>query len=136
MLQAMNTGHDGSLTTIHANSPRDALTRVETLVSMSTANLAAKPLRTQIASALDVVVQVQRQEDGRRRLVSIAEINGMEGEIITMSEIFTFRRQGLDEKNMVVGEFRATGVVPKFHEQLHARGIPLDIRIFNPDWGR
>src|SRR5690348_6387288 len=123
MLQAMNTGHDGSLTTVHANTPRDALSRIETMVSMTGLQLPMKALRSQIASAINVVVQVERSEDGKRRLVSVQEINGMEGDIITMSEIFAFRRTGLDEKGNVQGSLQPTGVVPGFHKRLTLRGI-------------
>ena len=132
MLQAMNTGHDGSLTTIHANTPRDSLTRVENMVSMTGINFPSKVLREQIASAIDVVIQLSRHEDGRRRLVSMAEINGMEGEIITMSELFRFERQGLDEDGMIIGGLQATGIVPGFHKTLSSRGIDLPIEVFHP----
>ena len=132
MLQAMNTGHDGSLTTIHANAPRDALTRIESMVAMSGVNLPSRPLRAQIASALDLVIQLERHEDGRRRVVSIQEINGVEGEIITMSEIFRFEREGIDRDRKVVGQFTATGLVPKFYEQIRKRGLDLDIGVFQP----
>jgi pilus assembly protein CpaF len=130
MLQAMNTGHDGSLTTVHANSPRDALGRIETMVSMTGINFPPKALRTQIASAVNVVIQVERQEDGRRRLVSISEINGMEGDVITMSELFSFQREGIDEEGNVLGEMRATGIVPGFHKALKRRGIDLPVEVF------
>lgn len=130
MLQAMNTGHDGSLTTIHANTPRDAIGRVENMVSMTGINFPIKALRTQIASAINVVVQVARLEDGKRRVVSIQEINGMEGEIITMSELFRFEREGMDEENNVLGSLRATGIVPGFYKELRSKGIELDIEIF------
>lgn len=133
MLQAMNTGHDGSLTTIHANTPRDGLTRIESMVAMSGVNLPLKPLRSQIASAINVVLQVERQEDGTRRLVSIQEINGIEGEIITMSEIFRFEREGIDEDGKVLGQFRATGIVPCFRERLIQRGIELALELFEPN---
>ncbi len=132
MLQAMNTGHDGSITTIHANSPRDGLTRIESMVAMSGVNLPQKPLRAQVASAIDVILQLERMEDGKRRVVSIQEIQGMEGEVITLSEIFQFRRRGLDEEGNVRGEFAATGVVPKFQEHLKQRGIELPISIYQP----
>ena len=132
MLQAMNTGHDGSLGTIHANSPRDGLTRIESMVAMSGVNLTTRALRPQIASALDLVVQLERHEDGKRRLVSIQEIEGMEGEIITMSEIFRFERQGIDRDGNVLGRFRATGIVPKFYEKMRLRGLPLAIDVFDP----
>jgi pilus assembly protein CpaF len=114
MLQAMNTGHDGSLTTIHANTPRDALSRVENLVAMTGISFPIKALREQIASAIDLVVQIERHEDGKRRVVNLSEINGMEGEIITMSEIFTFKREGLDENRNVLGSLQPTGIVPAF----------------------
>jgi pilus assembly protein CpaF len=133
MLQAMNTGHDGSLTTIHANTPRDSLTRVENMVSMTGINFPSKVLREQIASAIDVVIQLSRHEDGRRRLVSMAEINGMEGEVITMSELFRFERQGLDEDGMIIGGLKATGIVPGFHKTLSSRGIDLPIEVFHPE---
>ena len=131
MLQAMNTGHDGSLTTIHANSARDALGRVENMVSMSGITLPVKALRAQIASAIDVVIQVERHEDGRRRVVSLQETNGMEGDIITMSEIFTFERRGLDRDGNVQGELLATGIVPAFEKRLQERGIQLPVELFH-----
>jgi pilus assembly protein CpaF len=133
MLQAMNTGHDGSLTTIHANTPRDALTRVENMVSMAGVEIPPKALRAQIASAIDVVLQVERQEDGRRRLASIQELVGMEGDIITMSELFRFDREGLDEDGKVIGELRPTGIVPSFQRDLKRRGIDLPIELFGLD---
>ncbi len=135
MLQAMNTGHDGSLTTIHANTPRDALSRVESMVAMSGFNLPAHQVRAQIASAIDVVLQVERQEDGRRRLTSVQEINGLEGEIITMSEIFSFQREGLDEDGNVRGQFAATGIVPRFYDHLKRRGMDPGIDVFQPGGG-
>lgn len=131
MLQAMNTGHDGSLATIHANSPRDALARLENMVAMTGMDLPSKMVHAQIASAVNAVVQVARLEDGRRRLLSLAEIQGMEGDIITMSEIFTFARQGLDEDGRVVGQLTATGVVPNFYEVLKRRGIAPSPAIFS-----
>ncbi|MEZ8105057.1 CpaF family protein [Vibrio clamense] len=131
MLAAMNTGHDGSLATIHANTPRDALSRVENMFSMAGWNISAKNLRSQIASAIHLVVQMERQEDGKRRMVSIQEINGMEGEIITMSEIFKFHRQGVDEDGNIIGYYTATGVVPSCHEQLTKRGLELPFELFN-----
>ncbi|MBL4827466.1 MAG: CpaF family protein, partial [Spongiibacteraceae bacterium] len=132
MLQAMNTGHDGSLTTVHANTPRDALSRVENMVMMSGVDLPVKTVRQQIASAVNVVLQIQRFEDGRRRLVSIQEINGMEGEVVTMSELLNFQRKGVDEHGGVIGSFRATGIVPGFHEHMTQRGIELPMTLFNP----
>ena len=134
MLQAMNTGHDGSLTTIHANTPRDALGRIENMVSMTGIAFPMKSLRSQIAAAIHVVIQVERLEDGRRRLVSVQEINGMEGDVITMSEIFTFERRGLDEDGMVIGELKATGIVPHFHRQLAQKGTDIPIELFEPSF--
>src|SRR5690606_9764597 len=134
MLTAMNTGHDGSLTTIHANTPRDALGRIENMVSMTGATFPMKALRQQIASAIDVVVQLERQEDGKRRLVSVQEINGMEGEVVTMTEIFAFERRGMGEHGEVLGEYRPTGMVPAFREALAKRGIELPLSLFRPDW--
>ena len=130
MLQAMNTGHDGSLTTVHANTPRDALSRIESMVSMTGISFPTKVMREQIASAVDVVVQVARHEDGRRRMISVAEINGMEGEIITMSEIFKFEREGVSPEGIVKGDLKATGIVPSFHRTLTAKGVELPIELF------
>jgi pilus assembly protein CpaF len=132
MLQAMNTGHDGSLTTVHANSPRDAFGRIETMISMAGLPFPIKAMRAQMASAINIVVQVQRSEDGRRRVVSLQEVNGMEGEIITMSEIFRFQRTGLDEQGNVLGSLQPTGVVPSFHQRLATRGIQLPVSIYRP----
>ncbi len=134
MLQAMNTGHDGSLATLHANSPRDALTRLETMVMMAGLSLPINAMRSQIASAINVVVQIERMEDGKRRLVSMQEIQGMEGDIITMMELFKFERHGLDADGNVVGELIATGLVPKFQEHLSKRGINLDFSLFDPNF--
>ena len=130
MLQAMNTGHDGSLTTVHANSPRDAIGRIETMVSMTGISFPIRALRAQNASAVNIVIQVQRGDDGRRRLVSIQEISGMEGDIISMSEIFTFRRTGVDAEGNVQGRLEATGVVPAFHKRAAVRGIDLPVSVF------
>jgi len=132
MLQAMNTGHDGSLTTVHANSCRDALTRIETLVSMAGFNLAAKAMRHYISSALDVIIQIARLSDGTRKLISIQEIAGMEGDLITLQELFTFQQTGLDENRKVKGRFKATGVRPKFAERLTAKGVLLPMELFDP----
>jgi pilus assembly protein CpaF len=132
MLQAMNTGHDGSLTTIHANTPRDALGRVENMVSMTGIAFPTKTLREQIASAIDLVIQIERHEDGKRRVVSLAEINGMEGEIITMSELFKFERRGRDEDGNVLGALQPTGIIPGFHRDLAAKGIRIPIEVFEP----
>jgi pilus assembly protein CpaF len=135
MLQAMNTGHDGSLTTVHANTPRDSLSRIENMVSMTGISFPTKALRAQIASAIDIVMQVSRLEDGSRRLTSLQEVNGMEGDIITMSDLFTFERQGMGENGKVLGRLKATGVVPAFYKSLAPRGLMLPIETFEPDWG-
>jgi len=129
MLQAMNTGHDGSLTTIHANSPRDALYRLDTMVAMANLNLPERAIRQQVASAVDVVVQIARLADGTRRITSITEITGMEGDVITMQDIFLFERTGVGENGKVRGRFRATGIRPKVSEKLAAAGIrfPMDM---------
>lgn len=131
MLQAMNTGHDGSLTTIHANTPRDATSRIENMVAMSGLNLPALVVRKQIASAIQVVIQVERLEDGSRRVTSIQEIDGMEGDVLTMSEIFKFQRQGYDDEGNLLGEHTATGLVPGFFDRFAQRGIKLDRSIFD-----
>jgi pilus assembly protein CpaF len=132
MLQAMNTGHDGSLTTIHANTARDAMTRVESMVAMSGVDLPTTQLRGQIASALDIIIQLERQEDGVRRVTSIQEVQGLEGDVITLSEIFHFQRQGMDKDGAVLGEFVATGIVPKFQDRLRQRGIDLSLEVYEP----
>jgi len=133
MLQAMNTGHDGSLTTIHANSSRDALSRVETMVAMTGITFPISVLRNQIASAIDVIIHMERQEDGCRRIISVQEINGMEADTIDMSEIFKFSRSGVDEKGNVIGKFSATGIVPEFYDRIRKRGIELLISEFSKD---
>ena len=132
MLQAMNTGHDGSLTTVHANSPRDALTRIETLVSMAGLNLATKAMRHYVSSALDVIIQIARLSDGTRKLISLQEVVGMEGDLITLQELFVFQQTGLDENRKVKGRFKATGVRPKFTERLTAKGVALPTDLFDP----
>ncbi len=131
MLQAMNTGHDGSLTTLHANSPRDALARLETMVSMANLALPEKAMRQQIASAIDLVIQIARLADGSRRIVSISEIVGMEGDMITMQEIFVFERQGVTKDGRVLGRFRSTGIRPRFAERLKVSGVELPIGLFS-----
>jgi pilus assembly protein CpaF len=131
MLQAMNTGHDGSLTTVHANTPRDALSRIETMVAMAGLDMPQRSVRSQIASAIDVVIQLSRLSDGRRKLVSLQEITGMEGEIVTMQEIFTFERRGIDSDKNVIGEIVPTGVRPKFAEKLKLAGYPLASNLFD-----
>jgi len=125
MLQAMNTGHDGSLTTIHANSPRDALLRLETLVAMSGLNIPNDAVRRYVASAIDVIVHLQRLMDGTRKIVSLQEIVGMEGNVITMQEIFFFEQTGIDKEGKVKGRFRITGIMPKFAERFRAKGIAI-----------
>ncbi|MGA8144040.1 MAG: CpaF family protein [Candidatus Acidiferrales bacterium] len=130
MLQAMNTGHDGSLATIHANSPRDALSRLETMVAMASLNIPDNAIRRQIASAVDVVVQVSRLSDGTRKVVSLAEITGMEGEVVTMQDIFVYRKRGIRDSGEVLGEFIPTGIRPKFAERLAVTGIQLPATMF------
>ncbi|MCW6528732.1 CpaF family protein [Sphingomonas sp. MMSM20] len=132
MLQAMNTGHEGSMTTVHANTPRDALSRIEQMIGMSGIDMPVSSARAQIASAINVVVQVARLSDGKRKIVSLSELTGMEGEVITMQEIFRFRSTGRDEQGNVLGYFEATGIRPKFMAELEARGIRLDAEIFRP----
>jgi pilus assembly protein CpaF len=130
MLQAMNTGHDGSLTTLHANTPRDALARIETMALMSGMELPARAIREQIASAVDVIVQQARFPDGSRRITSIAELTGMEGETLSLAELFAFREEGLDAGGRIAGRFLATGTVPRFFEELRRRGQPVDLSPF------
>jgi pilus assembly protein CpaF len=130
MLQAMNTGHDGSLTTIHANTPRDALSRLETMVAMGSLNIPENALRRQIASAIDVVVQVTRLSDGTRKVVSLAEITGMEGDVVSMQDIFVYRKRGIRDNGEVLGEFIPTGIRPKFAEKLLVSGIQLPMSMF------
>ncbi|MBN3854992.1 CpaF family protein [Paraburkholderia sp. Ac-20340] len=132
MLNAMNTGHEGSLATIHANTPRDALTRLENMIGMGGMALPPKTMRQQISSAITVVVQVARLTDGRRKIISLSELTGMEGDIINMQEIFTFRRNGVDAQGNVRGAFSATGVRPKFSERLEAFGIHLADATYDP----
>jgi pilus assembly protein CpaF len=130
MLQAMNTGHDGSISTIHANSPRDALARLETMVLMAGYDLPARAIREQMSSALDVIIQVARLSDGSRRIVKCTEVTGMEGDVVVMQDIFSFEKQGIDGEGKVVGEFRPTGVRPKFLDTIHTAGIHLGSEIF------
>ncbi|MBI3329328.1 MAG: CpaF family protein [Nitrospinae bacterium] len=135
MLQAMNTGHDGSLTTIHANSPRDALVRVETMVSMAGVNIPTRFLRHYISSALDIIIQVARLTDGSRKLTSLQEATGMEGDIINLQEIFAFEQTGIDANGSVKGRFKATGIRPRFVEKFKARGILIPHDLFDPRKG-
>ena len=130
MLQAMNTGHDGSLTTIHANNPRDAIGRLEVMVGMANANMGLRSMRQQISSAVDMFVQVSRFSDGSRRITHVTECVGMEGDLITMQDIFVFEKTGLTESGRVTGRFRATGIRPKFYERLRSCGMQLPSSIF------
>jgi pilus assembly protein CpaF len=130
MLQAMNTGHDGSLTTVHANSARDALYRLDTMVAMANLNIPEKAIRQQVASAIDIIIQVSRLSDGTRKVTGITEITGMEGETITMQDLFVFQRSGLGEGGRVKGRFRATGIRPKCSDRLTASGIYLGADMF------
>jgi pilus assembly protein CpaF len=132
MLQAMNTGHEGSMTTVHANSPRDALGRVEQMIGMAGLEISSRSIRQQIASAIHVIVQAERLEDGRRRIVSISEIVGMEEDMISMQEIFKFRRLGRDADGLIQGQLETTGVRPKFMEMFASRGIRIPPEIFVP----
>jgi len=130
MLQAMNTGHDGSLTTIHANSPRDGISRLEVMVSMANSNMQVSAIRQQIASAVHLLVQASRFSDGSRRVTGITEVTGMEGNIITLQDLFVFEKRGIDPDGRVIGRFAATGIRPKFYEKLVAAGIRLRTEIF------
>ena len=130
MLQAMNTGHDGSMTTVHANTPRDALSRIETMIAMGATNLPERAMRQQIAAAIQIVVQQSRMADGTRKVTSISEITGMEGDVITMQEIFLFEKLGVTQDGKVIGRFRATGVRPKVCERLKASGVHLAADMF------
>jgi pilus assembly protein CpaF len=130
MLQAMNTGHEGSLSTVHANSPRDALSRLETMILMAGTNLPQRAMRDQIASALDVVVQVQRLADGTRRVTSVVEVTGMEGDVVTTQEVFRYRRKGIGPDGKIIGQFEATGIRPLFADRLIVSGIELPRGLF------
>jgi len=130
MLQAMNTGHDGSLTTIHANSPRDAVSRLEVMVGMANSNMGVRSIRQQVSSAIDVFVQVARFSDGTRRISSITECVGMEGELVTMQDIFVYEKTGVNENGRVTGRFRATGIRPKFYERLKTAGMAIPASVF------
>ena len=131
MLQAMNTGHEGSLTTVHANTPRDALSRLETMILMAGTNLPNRAMREQISSALDLIIQASRLSDGTRRVVSVTEVTGMEGEVVTTQEIYRFRRRGISPEGRIVGQFEATGVRPQFTERLRVAGVELPSRMFD-----
>jgi pilus assembly protein CpaF len=133
MLQAMNTGHDGSLTTLHANSPRDTLARLETMVLMAGLDLPARAIREQMASAIHLIVQGARLADGARKITNISEITGMEGDTITMQSIFEFTQAGFDEHGRVLGSLHATGAIPKFVHELRQRGIEVDMGLFRTE---
>ncbi|MGQ7829474.1 CpaF family protein [Altererythrobacter sp. Z27] len=133
MLQAMNTGHDGSMTTVHANNPRDSLSRVEQMIGMSGIDMPPRAARAQIASAINVVIQVSRLSDGKRKVTSLSEITGMEGDTITMQEIFRYKKEGVDENQNVIGHFEATGIRPKFLIEAEAQGIKLPAELFRPE---
>jgi pilus assembly protein CpaF len=130
MLQAMNTGHDGSLTTVHANSTRDALHRLETLMLLSGVNLPHRAMREQISSGLEVIIHVARMSDGGRKVQAVTEIVGMEGEVIALQDIFLFQKTGISEDGRVMGQFRATGIRPKFADRLAIAGVPLPGDLF------
>jgi pilus assembly protein CpaF len=131
MLQAMNTGHDGSMTTVHANNPRDALARMETMAMMANLNIPEKAIRKQIASAVSLVLQIERFSDGTRRLIHITEITGMEADVVSMQDIFVFEKQGMSSEGRVLGAFNATGIRPKFAERLKAVGFDLPLNMFD-----
>jgi pilus assembly protein CpaF len=132
MLQAMNTGHDGSLTTVHANTPRDALARIENMIAMAGVGLPSAAAQRQIASAVQIIVQTERMEDGKRRVVAVSEIEGMEGNTITLSDIFKFNRKGIDKAGNVIGDFQATGLVPRSLSRIKQRGIETNPAWFEP----
>jgi pilus assembly protein CpaF len=133
MLQAMNTGHDGSLTTVHANNPRDAISRLEVMVTLANANMHLAAIRQQIASAVHILVQCSRMSDGSRRVTHLTEVTGIEGDIVTLQDIFVFEKRGLSPGGKVMGRFAATGILPKFHEKLVAAGIHLPTFIFDEE---
>jgi pilus assembly protein CpaF len=130
MLQAMNTGHDGSISTIHANSPRDAVARLETMVLMAGFDIPSKAIREQMSSAVDVIIQMARMSDGTRKVVKVTEVTGMEGDVVVTQDIFEFEKQGVDPDGKVTGVFRATGVRPKFVDTMHTAGIHLGSEMF------
>ena len=130
MLQAMNTGHDGSVTTVHANNPRDALARIETMALMANLSLPERALRNQIASAIHIIVQVSRMSDGTRRVTHVTEVTGTNGDIISLQDVFLFEKTGITEAGKVKGRFRATGIRPKFYERLKQCGIVLPTQMF------
>jgi len=127
----MNTGHDGSLTTVHANSPRDAVSRLEVMVSLANANMHVAAIRQQIASAVHILVQISRMSDGTRRVMNITEVTGMETDVVTLQDVFVFEKLGLSHAGRVMGRFAATGILPKFNEKLVAAGIRLPVDLFD-----
>jgi pilus assembly protein CpaF len=133
MLQAMNTGHDGSLTTVHANSPRDVISRLETMVLMSGMELPSRAIREQIASAVDIIIHESRLSDGSRKVTAITEVTGLEGNQIVMQDLFAFNQKGVGSDGKIIGEFKPTGAMPTWFDQLAGRGIKCDPRMFDPD---
>ena len=131
MLQAMNTGHDGSLTTAHANTPRDMIARLEVMVMMSGLDLPVSAIREMVASAIHMIVQISRYSDGSRRITNITEITGVESGIVSMQDIFRYQQEGFDENGKVKGQFEATGAIPHFYEEMRQRGLPVDMSIFS-----
>jgi len=129
-LQAMNTGHEGSISTVHANSPRDALSRMETMVMMSGMDLPSRAIREQVASAVHVIIQIGRMSDGSRKVVSVSEVQGMEGNVIVMQDLFTYQQKGVGEGGKVLGTMQATGMVPKYLDRFNSAGIHLPNEIF------
>jgi pilus assembly protein CpaF len=133
MLQAMNTGHDGSLTTVHANSPRDVISRLETMVLMSGMELPSRAIREQIASAVDIIIHVSRMSDGSRKVTAITEVSGLEGNQIVMQDIFHFQQNGVGENGKILGKMSPTGAIPTWFDQLAGRGISCDPKMFDPE---
>ncbi len=132
MLQSMNTGHEGSMATIHANTPRDAIGRLEQMLGMTGMPMTVSSIRSQISSAIDIIVQLTRLSDGKRKVTSVAEVTGMEGDVIQMQEVFTFRRTGIDSDGKVEGHFEATGIRPRFLDDMKAMGIEFPGHYFEP----
>jgi pilus assembly protein CpaF len=130
MMQAMNTGHDGSVSTVHANTPRDSLARIENMILMANLDLPSRAIREQIASAIHVIIQVSRFADGSRKVTHVSEVSGMEGQVVTMQDIFRYEQTGLDNEGRVRGAFRSTGIRPRFAEKFESLGIQLAPGIF------
>jgi septum site-determining protein MinD len=131
MLSAMSTGHDGSMTTVHANNPKEAIGRLETLCMMAGMDLPAKAIREQIAGSLNLIIQIQRLSDGTRKITSISEVQGMQGEVVTQQEVFSFKEKGFDKNRKIVGSFQATGLIPKFIEKFERRGLIIPKSLFS-----